>query len=219
MRIELPDATPAELALPGGTPTRGLVLFPDIGGLRPLFDELCARLAGEHGWAVCAVEPFPGRTDLPVGERLEAMSSYDTDAYLRSAGLAAEHLQSLGADPVAALGFCMGGMAAYLAAGVGRYDRVVSFYGMIHVPESWAGTVPDPLAATTAPGASQVLAIVGTADGFTPPADVADLEATGARVVKYEGAEHGFVHDPSRPVHRGDDAADAWARVAAFLGA
>jgi carboxymethylenebutenolidase len=59
VRIALPSGTPAELAMPAGAPTRGLVLAPDIAGLRPLFDDLCAQLASEHGWAVCAPEPFP----------------------------------------------------------------------------------------------------------------------------------------------------------------
>jgi carboxymethylenebutenolidase len=36
-------------------------------------------------------------------------------------------------------------------------------------------------------------------------------------VVRYDGADHGFVHDPSRPTHRADDAADAWDRALAFL--
>ena len=36
-------------------------------------------------------------------------------------------------------------------------------------------------------------------------------------VVVYPGAEHGFVHDPDRPAHRPDDAADAWRRALAFL--
>jgi carboxymethylenebutenolidase len=62
-----------------------------------------------------------------------------------------------------------------------------------------------------------VLAIIGGRDHFTPPADVDDLEATGATVVRYPGGEHGFVHDPSRPTHRADDAADAWARAVTFL--
>ena len=38
-------------------PARGLVLHPDIMGVRPLFDDLCRRLA-THGFAVCAPEPF-----------------------------------------------------------------------------------------------------------------------------------------------------------------
>ena len=58
MRIELPSGTPAELARPDGEPVRGLVLVPDIGGLRPLFDDLVrpagrrARLGGGGARAV-----------------------------------------------------------------------------------------------------------------------------------------------------------------------
>ena len=61
------------------------------------------------------------------------------------------------------------------------------------------------------------MAIVGTVDAWTPPDDVDELEALGAKVVRYEGADHGFVHDPERPAHRPDDAADAWSRALAFL--
>jgi len=35
--------------------------------------------------------------------------------------------------------------------------------------------------------------------------------------VRYEGADHGFVHDDTRPTHRAEDAADAWRRAIAFL--
>jgi carboxymethylenebutenolidase len=62
-----------------------------------------------------------------------------------------------------------------------------------------------------------VLAIVGTEDHYTPPADVEELKASGVQVVEYDGAGHGFVHDPARPAHRPDDAADAWARFHAHL--
>jgi dienelactone hydrolase len=61
------------------------------------------------------------------------------------------------------------------------------------------------------------MAIIGTADRWTPPDDVAALEAAGVTVVRYDGADHGFVHDPDRPVHRADDAADAWRKAVAFL--
>jgi len=36
-------------------------------------------------------------------------------------------------------------------------------------------------------------------------------------VVRYADAEHGFAHDASRPTHRADDAADAFARAKAWL--
>jgi carboxymethylenebutenolidase len=91
---------------------------------------------------------------------------------------------------------------------------------MIRLPEAWVGpgqrNALDMLVA--APGSAQrVLAIVGTADPYTPADDVDALEHEGATVTRYEGAEHGFVHDPSRPSHRADDAADAWQRVSAWL--
>ena len=39
----------------------------------------------------------------------------------------------------------------------------------------------------------------------------------GSEVVVYPEADHGFIHDPTRPAHRADDAQDAWARMLAFL--
>jgi len=109
-------------------------------------------------------------------------------------------------------------MCALKAAGLGCFDRVVAFYGMIRVPEQWKGPGQgEPLDAVAKPGASEVMAIIGGMDHWTPPADVDALQAMGAQVVRYPEADHGFVHDPSRPTHRAEDAADAWKRVEAFL--
>lgn len=218
MRVTLPSSTPAELAAPSGRPRRGVVLAPDIMGLRPLFDEMCARLAAEHGWAVCAPEPFPGREGLSLEERMDVMGELDDGRQLgdlvAAASALAEHTD---VDRIGVLGFCMGGMYALKAAAVGRFDRAVSFYGMIRVPERWRGPGQgDPLAAVTA-GAIPVLALVGGRDPMTPTVDIDDLEAAGAEVVRYPEAEHGFVHDPSRPAHRSDDAVDAWRRAVAFM--
>ena len=61
------------------------------------------------------------------------------------------------------------------------------------------------------------MAVIGTADSYTPPDEVARLQAAGVTVASYRDAEHGFVHDPDRPAHRPDDAADAWGRVIDWL--
>ncbi|HEX8804614.1 MAG TPA: dienelactone hydrolase family protein [Acidimicrobiales bacterium] len=219
MRITLPSGTPAELARPasGAEPTAGLVVVPDIGGLRPLFDDMAARLATEQGWAVCVFELWPGREDLPLPERLGAGGTLDDARVLGDAVAAAD---ATGCDRVTLIGFCMGGMYALKAARTGRFARVASFYGMARVPEAWRSpTQGEPLEAVSSPGAAPVLAVAGTADQWLPPDDVDALEAAGAEVVRYEGADHGFVHDPSRPTHRPDDAADAWSRVIAHLRA
>jgi carboxymethylenebutenolidase len=216
--ITLPSGVPARLARPDGIdPTAGLVIAPDIGGLRPLFDDLCQRLADENGWVVCAPEPFPGRETMTIEERMAAVGGLADDVQV---GALVEAADATGMAPVNLIGFCMGGMYTFKGAGTGRFERCVAFYGMIRVPEDWqSDTQGEPLDAVTAPGASPVLAIIGTDDPYTPAAEVDELEATGTQVVRYEGAGHGFVHDPTRPGHRADDAADAWRRTIDFLTA
>jgi carboxymethylenebutenolidase len=219
MRTTLPSGTPAELARPssGEPPSRGLVLIPDIGSLRPLFDEMAQRLADDQGWVVCAFDLWPGRDDLPtLADRLEAGGTIDDARVLGDAAAAADLTR---ADEVAVVGFCMGGMYALKAAGTGRFVRAAAFYGMARVPEMWRSpTQGEPLEALARPEACPALAIVGTIDPWLPADDVEALEVAGVEVVRYEGADHGFVHDPSRPAHRPDDADDAWRRVVAHLG-
>lgn len=220
MDLTLPSGTPAMARLVDDAP-RGLVVVPDIWGLRELYAQMVDELSERTGWSVVAVEPFPGQ-DLPGADaadgfdaRSVALRGIDDERLLGDAVAAAD---LTGAPAVGCIGFCMGGMYTLKAAATRRFDRVAGFYGMIRVPDAWSGPGQgQPLDAVAARGDTEVLAIVGTADGWTPPDDVVALESAGATVLRYEGADHGFVHDPSRPAHRPDDAADAWARVLAFL--
>ena len=216
MRIELPNGTPAELARPAlGDPIQGLVLCPDIMGLRPLFDTMAERLAEENGWVVVSPEPFPGREDLPLEERMGSVGGFDDLAEMATLVQAAD---ATGMHTVGILGFCLGGMWALKASATGRFHRAVSFYGMIRMPDAWrSDTQADAIDFATALGSCPVLELVGTVDPYVSLDHVADLQAADAEVVIYEGADHGFVHDASRPTHRAEDAADAWARAIAFL--
>ena len=217
MRIDLPSGTPAELVRPAGDPTVGLVIAPDIFGLRPLFTDMAEHIATRYGYVVCVPEPFPGRELGPdVEVRQEAVRTLVDKAQLHDLELAAD---ATGCERVGLIGFCMGGMYVLKAAGSGRFTRVVSFYGMIRVPKRWLSEDQgQPLKYLAQPGASRVLAIIGVRDPYTPPEDVDALAALpNVEVVRYPEAEHGFVHDPSRPSHRAGDAADAWRRCFAFL--
>jgi carboxymethylenebutenolidase len=215
-------------ARPDGEPIGGVVLHPDIMGVRPLFDDLSRRVA-THGFAVCAPEPF---ARLPNDERasLDAAGRMAHVPDLRDADqlgdliAAADHLRADDAvSTVSVLGFCMGGMYTLKAAATGAFARAVPFYGMIRVPEAWRGpNLREPL--DSAADACPTLAIFGDQDPWVPAADVDALRAAWAErsdceIVVYSGADHGFVHDPERPAHRADDAADAWHRVLTFLGA
>lgn len=224
------DRAPVEAihARPTGMPVAGLVVHPDVMGVRPLFDDLCRRLA-THGFAVCAPEPFARvpadqRAPLDPAGRMTLIPELDDELQLGDLEAAADHLVVAdGVSSVFVAGFCMGGMYALKAAATGRFDRAVVFYGMIRVPDDWRSpVVAEPLdtAAQTCP----TLAMFGGADVYTPTGDIDALRAAWAglpdhEIVVYPGAEHGFVHDPDRPAHRADDAADAWRRALEFLGA
>ena len=207
-------------------PSRGVVVHPDIMGLRPLFDDLCRRLA-THGYAVCAPEPFarlPEREGLDPAARMGHVPELDDAQQLGDLEAAADWLVvNDDVSDVAVLGFCMGGMYALKAAATERFDRAVAFYGMIRVPDGWRGPgLREPL--ETAADVCPTIAFFGTADPYTPAADIEALRDAwkgrpDCEVVVYEGAEHGFVHDAERPAHRADDAADAWARTLRFLDA
>jgi carboxymethylenebutenolidase len=217
MRIELPSGTPAEL-VEVDDPVRGVVIAPDIFGLRPLFDQMVVRLATGHQWNVVAVEPFADAA-LPADDVAPRFAAVPRLEDRRVVGDLVAAADRLGVEPVGCIGFCMGGMYVHKAAASGRFDRLVSFYGMIRLPADWVGPGhEEPLdALRRSEDPSRVLAVIGTADPYTPDDDVRALGELGVELACYEGAEHGFVHDPNRPAHRPADAADAWSRAARHL--
>ena len=123
-------------------------------------------------------------------------------------------------ETVVVAGFCMGGMYTIKAAATGRFQAGGRLLRNDPPARPLEGSRPgEPLELLAEGDPCPLLAIIGTEDPFTPAYDVAALEATGTVIVSYEGADHGFVHDPVRPAHRAADAADAWARVVEFLSA
>ena len=212
-------------ARPDGEALGGVVLVPDLLGLRPLFEDICRRLA-THGLAVCAPETFarliPPGGSLDMEQRRARAGELHDDVVMEDLAEAADHLAAAdGVGSVSVMGFCMGGSFTLKAAATGRFERAVAFYGMVRTPAQWAGNhLRDPL--ETAADACPTLAIFGEVDALIPPDDIEALRQTWAgradhKVVVYPGADHAFAHDPDRPVHRPDAAADAWHRCLAFL--
>jgi carboxymethylenebutenolidase len=216
---------PAVHARPDGMPKAGLVLHPDIGGLRPLYDDMARRLA-TYGIAVCAVEPFAGVPEderATIEQRFAAVNDLDDTQQLEMLSAAADLLVvEDGVARVAVLGFCMGGHYALKAAASDRFDAAVSFYGMLRTPDDWNGPGHriEPLA--VADHMCPTLAIFGSVDPWTPAADIEALRTAWSgqpdhEIVVIDGADHGFVHDPDRPVHRAEDAAALWERAIAWI--
>lgn len=218
MRITLPSGTAAEIARPAGTPRLGLVVTPDIFGIRPHFDALAAGWARDWGMAVAVVDQYAGSQpadDADMGARYAAVAGIDDERHLDDLHAAAD---VLGASTVGLMGFCMGGMYCFNSARSDRFARIASFYGMITLPDAWKGPGHgEPLDYLRRGHAERVLAVIGCKDTWTPADQVAKLRELGVTVAEYAEAEHAFAHDPSRPVHRADDAADAFARARAWL--
>ena len=216
MRINLPSGTACEIDKTVANPKMGLVIAPDIFSLRSLYDDLVKRLATDWQMAVCAVEPFPGLELGPeIEPRFAAVSSLDDEKHLRDLHDAAD---ALGTPEVGLLGFCMGGMYCFKSARSNRFKKIVSFYGMIKIPDGWkSATQREPLEYLKTGHADRVLAIIGGKDHYTPPVDVAELAKLNVETQIYPDAEHAFAHDASHPSHRAQDAADAYRRTEAWL--
>ncbi len=216
MRFTLPSGTQCEIDKTVTSPTMGLVIAPDIFGLRKLFDDLVSRLAKDWNMAVCAVDPFPGHTlGAEIEPRFAAVPTLSDQTHLRDLLQAAD---ALGTPRVGLMGFCMGGMYCFNSAGAERFQKIVSFYGMIKLPEGWRSTThAEPLDYLHAGHADRVLAIIGGKDPYTPAADVAELKNVGVRTEIYPDAEHGFAHDASRPAHRAQDAMSAFTHAQNWL--
>jgi carboxymethylenebutenolidase len=212
-------------ARPDGMPRAGVVLHPDIMGLRPLFDDMARRIA-THGFAVAAIEPYAHIDDehrVDVEHRMAAAKLLDDAVQLADFDAAANLLVvEDDVSRVSMLGFCMGGYYTFKAAATDRFDAAVAFYGMLRTPAGWRGDTPrtDPI--DVAADMCPTLAIFGNNDTFTPMADIDALRDAwkgrdDCEIVVVDGAEHGFVHDPERPIHRADDAAALWTRALGWL--
>jgi carboxymethylenebutenolidase len=204
----------------------GVVVLPDVRGLAPFYTQLAVRLA-EQGNPTVALDWFGRSAGADIAARGEEFPQPEHLASLSRTGMqddlvaAADLLRSPAGgacSTVAAVGFCMGGRAAFLAAAP-RFGLagVVGFYG---APGMIGPYGPGPTQ-EAAELAGPILAIFGSADEGIPPEEVTAFDhaltaaGVGHEVVVYPGAPHGFF-DVTADEHA-TDCADAWSRVLRFL--
>src|SRR5689334_7765084 len=115
---------PAVHARPDGMPAAGLVLHPDIMGVRPLFDAMARRIAN-NGLAVCSPEPFIRLSEAQrasIEARMAAVPELDDATQLGDLEAAANRLVvDDDVSTVSVLGFCIGGYYTFKAAAGGRF--------------------------------------------------------------------------------------------------
>jgi carboxymethylenebutenolidase len=205
------------LALPASGRGPGVVVIQEWWGLVDHIRDVCDRFARE-GFVALAPDLYRGAATADPDEAGRLMLDLEIPRAARDLDGAVKALldrDAVDGSRVGAIGFCMGGQLALLAATRNRrIGAVADFYG-IHP------NVKLELSGLQAP----VLGIFAERDAFVTPAAARRLEEELHRAGKratfevYPGVDHAFFNDRRPDVHDAAAAARAWAQTLAFFRA
>jgi carboxymethylenebutenolidase len=211
----------AYVARPASSPAPAIVVIQEIFGVNHVMRDITDKLAAEGYLAVCPdlfwrIEPGIDITDQSEADwkrAFELFNAFDVDAGVKDIDATIDHLQ---VDPactgkVGAVGFCLGGLLAFLTATRTDVDASVAYYGVgieKHLAE--VEKLEQPL-----------LVHIAEEDGFVPKeAQALILQAlkndARVEVYTYPGRNHAF----ARPGGEHYDEADtklAAGRTQAFF--
>jgi carboxymethylenebutenolidase len=207
----------------------GVLIWPDIFGLRPAFRQMGKRLA-ESGYSVLVVNPFY-RTQkaptaakgagTPIPELLPLAKTLSPTTHMTDAKAFTAWLDSQASvaknRKIGTQGYCMGGPIAFrtVAANPDRVGAAASFHGGGLVTKD-----PDsPHLLVTKTKAALLVAIAANDDKRTPDEknvlkETFSKSGNAAEVEVYSG-DHGWC-PPDSMVYKMDDAEKAWSRLLAL---
>jgi len=217
---------------PSNDTAPGVLVWPDIFGLRPAFRQMGTRLA-ESGYSVLVVNPFYRVKKAPTADKGAATpipdlmplaqalneTTHMTDAKAFIGWLDQQPSVSRNRK-MGTQGYCMGGPMAFRTAAAvpDRVGAVASFHGgglVTNMPNS-----PHLQAAKTH---AQFLIAIAANDDMRSPTDKTVMKETFAKadlpaeIEVYAGSAHGWC-PPDSGVYNKDSAEKAWARLLALYG-
>src|SRR5262245_692238 len=231
--IKTPDGTcDAYFVHPATGTAAGVLLWPDIFGLRPAMRQMGKRLA-ETGYSVLVVNPFYRAKKSPTADKGAATPIADlmplaralnetthmTDAKAFVAWL--DQQASVARNrKIGTQGYCMGGPMAFrtAAAASDRIGAVASFHGGGLVTDQ-----PNSPHLQAAKTKAQFLIEIAENDDQRSPDEKNVLKETfgkanlPAEIEVYAGAAHGWCPPDSRG-YNGPQAEKAWSRLLALYG-
>ncbi len=137
--IETPDGNfSGYLSKPAGGKGPGIVVIQEIFGVNKVMRDLCDGLAGQGYMALCPdlfwrIEPGIDITDQSEAEWKQAFDlfgKFDVDKGVKDIAATIRTLRPLSSGKVGAVGYCLGGQLAYLAACHTSADASVGYYGV-----------------------------------------------------------------------------------------
>lgn len=231
--VPTPDGTAdAYFVHPATGTAPGVLVWPDIFGLRPAFRQMGRRLA-ESGYAVLVVNQFyrtkkspaaENGTATPIQQMMPLAQALNATTHMTDAKAFIEWLDKQKAVAkdrrIGTQGYCMGGPMAFRTAAAmpGRVGAVASFHGGGLVRD--AADSPHLQAAATK---ASFLVAIAENDDKRAPGDKDVLKETfakariSAEIEVYEGGAHGWCPPDSR-VYNEPLAEKAWARLLALYG-
>lgn len=231
--VTMPDGTADCFFVHPATGTApGVLLWPDIFGLRPSMRQMAKRLA-ESGYAVLVVNPFyrakkaptaPSGAATPIQEVSPLARALNETTHMTDAKAFIAWLD--GQKPVAknrkigTQGYCMGGPIAFRTAAAvpDRVGAVASFHGGGLVTDQ-----PNSPHLQASKTKAQFLIAIAENDDQRSPKDKTVLKETfekvnlPAEIEVYAGAAHGWCPPDSR-VYNEPQAEKAWSRLLALYG-
>ena len=231
--VTTPDGTAdCYFVHPASGTAAGVLIWPDIFGLRPAFRQMGKRLA-ETGYSVLVVNPFYRVKKAPTAEAgaktpipqllplAQALSetTHMTDAKAFIGWLDGQSSVNKGRK-IGTQGYCMGGpMALRTAAAVpGRVGAAASFHG-----GGLATDMPNSPHLQAAKTKAQLLIAIAENDDMRSPNEKNVLKETFAKanlpaeIEVYTGAAHGWC-PPDSGVYNEPQAEKAWSRLLALYG-
>jgi carboxymethylenebutenolidase len=207
--------TRAYLSLPkGGTgPFPAVVVIHEWWGLNEHIEHWTDRLAAA-GFAALAVDLYGGKVATTPDDAMAAMKAVDSTKASATIQAALDFLATdprIKAPKRGVIGWCFGGAwSLQTAIAHPELSAAVIYYGHLDVEP---GSIPKIKA--------KVLGVFGNKDTAIPPAavDAFDAALTAAKIdhtIHRYDADHGFAN-PSGERYDETAAADAWAKVLAFL--
>lgn len=197
---------------PAGAPKGAIVVIQEIFGVNHHIRSICDRLAKE-GYVAFAPSIFDrtepdfqsGYSPDEIQNALKFVGNPDWAAYLRDTQAAIDAARPAGA--VGIIGFCLGGVIAYLAAArLTSVSAAVGYYGggIVHFADEQP-KVPTQLH-------------FGEKDAHIPLTDVGTIKAKqpDVEVFTYPGADHGF-HCDARASYDKASSDIAWPRSLGFF--
>jgi carboxymethylenebutenolidase len=231
--VTTPDGTAdCYFVHPASGTAAGVLMWPDIFGLRPAFRQMGKRLA-ESGYSVLVVNPFyrvkkaptaeaGGATPIdqvrPLAQGLnETTHMTDAKAFI---GWLDQQASVAKNRKIGTQGYCMGGPIAFRTAAAvpDRVGAVASFHG-----GGLVTTMPNSPHLQAAKTKAQFLIQIAENDDQRAPTEKDVLKDTFAKanlpaeIEVYAGAAHGWC-PPDSQVYNEPQAEKAWSRLLALYG-